>query len=153
MKNYILEPKNKKAITEITKWVKEDEFGKYEVHHEVEWRTGSFSISVPETIEEKALWASEHGMTVDSLDSHKFLPNSDDELINMDDYYAEMIECNDGTYQEYSLVSYPDDADEELVDEINDGLEDDPEDFLEDNGWEDIEFSISIEGGVIITSA
>jgi len=153
MKEFIITPKYKKSLLEITIWNKTDETGSYTVRHELWWRTGRFSVSVPETTEEKVAWAEIHDYGLDELEHVEFLPNEDDEEIDLDDYFAEMLDCDDGTYEEFSLTKHPDDADDEIIEEIEEGLSDEAEEYLDENGWELGESSFVITNGVTITEA
>ena len=151
MKEFIIEAKHRKAICELTIWNKSDEIGTYTVEHELHWRSGSFSILVPETQTEKEEFAKRHSISLDDIETHQFLPNADAEEINLSEFDADLIETNDGVYQSFSLTSYPDDADADLISEIEAGIEEDGTEYLEENDWDEIEYSINIEGGVVIT--
>lgn len=153
MKEFIITPKIKKSLMEITQWTYEDDNGTYTVEQELTWRYGRFSIFVPETEEEKSEWAALHSVDLSALENHQFLPDPDDEEVILDDYYAEMIDCDDGVGEEYALVKYPENADEDFVAEIEEGLATDAEDFLDENDWEDTDCYFKITDGVEINPA
>ena len=105
MKDYVLKPKNKKSIYEVNQYVKEHNDTNLSINREVVWRSGSFSIPVPETKDEIDKFLNEEGY--DTLDEfledyesieEKVLP-SDDEKIEMiiEDFNAELIDTFDGS--------------------------------------------------------
>ena len=150
MKDYVLTPKNKKSIYEVNQYVKEHNDTNLSINREVVWRSGSFSIPVPETKDEIDKFLDEEGY--DTLDEfledyesieEKVLP-SDDEKIEMiiEDFNAEPIDTFDGSqdwYIECNDEELSPDEDElnEILEEVKEAFEEEGEDGLSSLGWEE----------------
>ena len=150
MKDYVLTPKNKKSIYEVNQYVKEHNDTNLSINREVVWRSGSFSIPVPETKDEIDKFLDEEGY--DTLDEfledyesieEKVLP-SDDEKIEMiiEDFNAECLDTFDGSqdwYIECNDEELSPDKDElnEILEEVKEAFEEEGEDGLSSLGWEE----------------
>ena len=159
MKDYVLTPKNKKSIYEVNQYVKEHNDTNLSINREVVWRSGSFSIPVPETKDEIDKFLNEEGY--DTLDEfledyesieEKVLP-SDDEKIEMiiEDFNAELIDTFDGSqdwYIECNDEELSPDEDElnEILEEVKEAFEEEGEDGLSSLGWEEAYSDFEIWG-------
>ena len=160
MKQYVVEPKMKKSIMEERTFTKKDGETRFFLTNQVFWRGGSFTIDVPETEEEIHAWLEERGWTQEDwdegcVDESSFLPDEDDESIELDDYAYEIIDTWDGVSEEWELTCYPLDAvDEETLEEMRDAAvevySEDYEEGLFEDGWEEAGFCTYIFNGVTI---
>ena len=137
---------------------------------ELGWRWGSFLVSVPETEEEaleyiKELgyeddtaaidWAMDYGHTVTEGDDEvipsdtslvelvqgQLLPNETDDFVDItEDYDMEMLYCDDGCWEDWSVTSYVteiDDEQQELwIEEAESAWDEDYQEGVEELGWE-----------------
>ena len=159
MKDYVLTPKNKKSIYEVNQYVKEHNDTNLSINREVVWRSGSFSIPVPETKDEIDKFLNEEGY--DTLDEfledyesieEKVLP-SDDEKIEMiiEDFNAELIDTFDGS-QDWHIecndeeLSPDEDELNEILEEVKEAFEEEGEDGLSSLGWEEAYSDFEIWG-------
>lgn len=137
---------------------------------ELGWRWGSFLVSVPETEEESleyikeqgydgdtaALdWAMDYGHTVTEGDDEvipsdtslvelvqeQLLPNETDDFVDItEDYDMEMLYCDDGCWEDWSVTSYVTDIDDEQqelwIEEAESAWDEDYQEGVEELGWE-----------------
>lgn len=148
MKKYLLEPSYKKSVLEYQVWEREVDGVKQRATLEIGWRSGSFELSVPETEDEVTEWANnrvgdpsyyktaadvynDYGVETYEEMKSNFLPDEEEDFIEVGDYDYEMLETWDGCWEDWSLAS----DDEELLEEIQEGWEEDSWDYMEQNGW------------------
>lgn len=175
MKYYRLEPSYKKSVVEIAIWKRTDENGNaIFLRKELGWRWGSFLISVPETDEEKLEFAQsksedfesveqmmedwygyteEDGMTLEDV----LLPDTEDEFVDItEDYdHAEMLECWDGCWEDWTVTSHTVEIDEEQADiwreEAEEIYQEEYEEGVETLGWEFIDTIFEMHCSPVLT--
>src|SRR5210317_2006486 len=122
MKQLIIEPTYKKSVLEYQVWTKEIDGHNVRAVMELGWRWGSFYINIPDSEEEIIEWANtiskqpSYYKTVDEVlndygyesveelkSSDIFLPSTDEEHIELDDYDTEMIDCWDGCWEDWCV--------------------------------------------------
>lgn len=159
MKTVLLEPTFKKSLLEFQVWEKEIDGKMVRATMETGWRWGSFLINIPETEEEILEWANErvgqsdyytdmehilgdYGQdTIEDLTKYVFCPNENDDFIEINDYDFEMQETWDGCWEEWT-VKVPSDSDfdeDEIREEVEEGWQEDSYDYMESNGWLEVE--------------
>ena len=149
MKYYLLEPKFKKSLIEC-EWYERKDGAK--ILMQTTWRTGSFKLNVPETNEEiKELLGSAYDE--DDVEYYTWLPEEDDDYIELDDYQFEMLSTWDGCSEDHEVFKV---EDEDEVDAITEALEEhgigglwDGEGVLE--GFDADYCFYEIHGGCVLT--
>lgn len=165
MKQLIIEPTYKKSVLEYQVWTKEIDGHNVRAVMELGWRWGSFYINIPDFEEEIIEWANtiskqpSYYKTVDEVlndygyesveelkSSDIFLPSTDEEHIELDDYDTEMIDCWDGCWEDW-CVYVPHDFEldfDSIREEVEEGWNEESWDYMQENGWneEDCYFEI-----------
>ena len=159
MKRFLIEPKMKKSVVEEQTFRKVEDGITFILNREMLWRTGSFVISVPETDEEIHNWLEERGWSQEDwdegfVDEGSFLPDADDEAIELDDYDFEMEHTWDGIYEDWTVTASPE-VDEDVLEEMQEHAQEiyaeDYEESLYAEGWEEAGFCTCIYNGAVIT--
>jgi len=111
MKYYIITPKTKKSLFELQHYVREDGA---RIVVETTWRGGEFKLTVPETETEiKELLGDSYDE--DDVDYYSWLPEDDDDYVELDDYQYEMLGTFDGCAEDYETYNMDEDESEILV--------------------------------------
>lgn len=111
MKYYIITPKTKKSLFELQHYVREDGA---RIVVETTWRGGEFKLTVPETETEiKELLGDSYDE--DDVEYYSWLPEDDDDYVELDDYQYEMLGTFDGCSEDYATYNMDDDEAETLV--------------------------------------
>ena len=169
MRYYKLEPVYKKSVIEYTTFIKDDVLATYEVG----WRWGEYLIKIPETEEEFLEWsnryagfdnveeAKENYSDIFENDSiiDKYMaicgPDLESEFHEMEDYDHEMLSTWDGNWADWSVSSFgpnalTEEAQEELVEQIEEIYNEDYEEGLEREGWTHKDFWTEIHCAVTL---
>lgn len=180
MKYYRIEPTYKKSVVEFTYFRRpleeltnnEEDKGKFAfAHKELGWRWGSFMISVPDTPEEIKEFLEERGgydsvqeyladyhgeediIVSDTTLQEYLLPNTEDDFVDLtEDYDAEMIDCWDGCWEDWSIrTNGPklEDVDE-MLEEIEQAYDEEYEEGVEELGWEFLDNQFEIQSSVTV---
>ena len=180
MKHYRIEPTYKKSVVEFTYFRRpleeltgnDEDKGKFAfAHKELGWRWGSFMISVPDTPEEIKEFLEERGgydsvqeyladyhgeediIVSDTTLQEYLLPNTEDDFIDLtEDYDAEMLDCWDGCWEDWSIrTNGPklEDVDE-MLEEIEQAYDEEYEEGVEELGWQFIDNSFEIHCSVTV---
>lgn len=116
MKYYLLEPKYKKSLVE-GEWYEREDGAKILV--QTTWRTGSFKLTVPETESEmKELLGDAYDE--DDVEYYAWLPEEDDDYIELDDYQFEMLSTWDGCSEDHEVFKVEDEDEAEAITEALD---------------------------------
>ena len=173
MKTYNVEPTYKKSVIEYNVWKKELEDGSV-VHATMElgWRWGEFTVYEPETEEEILQWANDRvgdpnyysniqevldDYGYDSVDEMEFIPNDSEEcnFHEMSDYEFDMDSTWDGCWEDWNVVVFGEKKDDHDVDELREQVEEgwyeDSWDFMEQEGWEELDCYYEIHCPVTVT--
>ena len=148
MKYYIITPKTKKSLFELQHYVREDGA---RIVVETTWRGGEFKLTVPETEAEiKELLGDSYDE--DDVEYYSWLPEDDDDYVELDDYQYEMLGTFDGCSEDYETYNMDEDESEFLVE------------ILEEEGssvfWDEVEMFegfeseacyYAIAGGFVLT--
>ena len=148
MKYYVIEPKSKKSLIELEHYVREDGA---RIVVETLWRGGSFKLTVPETESEiKELLGDSYDE--DDVEYYSWLPEEDEDYVELEDYQYEMLGTFDGCAEDYHTYNMSDDESEALVE------------ILEEEGmsvfWDEVEMFegfesencyYAISGGFVLT--
>ena len=181
MKHFRIEPTYKKSVIELTVFRRplddltgnEEDKGKFAyLRKELGWRWGSFRIDVPETEEEIAEFLEERGgydsvaeyladyygeedIIVESTTLDEYLlPNTEDDFVDLtEDYDAEMIDCWDGCWEDWDIVTGgPKLSDvDEMIEEIEEAYNEEYEEGVEALGWQFMDNSFEIHCNVTVT--
>ena len=181
MKHFRIEPTYKKSVIELTVFRRplddltgnEEDKGKFAyLRKELGWRWGSFRIDVPETEEEIAEFLEERGgydsvaeyladyygeedIIVESTTLDEYLlPNTEDDFVDLtEDYDAEMIDCWDGCWEDWDIVTGgPKLSDvDEMMEEIEEAYNEEYEEGVEALGWQFMDNSFEIHCNVTVT--
>jgi len=111
MKYYIIEPKFKKSLLEYEHYVREDGA---RIVVETLWRGGSFVLTVPETKTEMKEFLGD-AYDEDDIEYYTWLPEEDDDYVELDDYQFEMQGTFDGCAEDYETYNMDDDEAEMLI--------------------------------------
>lgn len=149
MKYYLLEPKYKKSLYEM------EIHGRYnneQVGVTTCWRTGSFLVRVPESETEiKELLGNAYDE--DDVEFYSWLPDEDDDYIELDDYQCEMLSTYDGCSEDYEVRI----EDEQVADMIMEALNENGASVLWDGehalfeGFDADSCYYEIHGGCVLT--
>ena len=162
MKSYTVEPLNKKSVLEYQTYSKKIEDGcVIQATLEIGWRTGEFTVHVPETEEEVIEWANGrdgvlagqytdietvlNDNCVDCISEMEFLPSdSEDETFHeMSDFDFDMESTWDGCWEDWTVTVLGDSKDsydtDKLCAEIAEGWSEGSWDYMEDNGFDELE--------------
>ena len=181
MKHFRIEPTYKKSVVEYTVFRRplddltgnEEDKGKFAyLRKELGWRWGSFRIDVPETEEEIKEFLEERGgydsvaeyladywgdedIIVESTTLEEYLlPSTEDDFVDLtEDYEAEMIDCWDGCWESWDIVTGGpklEDVDE-MIEEIEDAYSEEYEEGVEGLGWQFMDNSFEIHCNVKVT--
>ena len=153
MKFYKIEPVRKKAVVEFEYWRRgSQEEGFQFATKELGWRWGEFTIRVPETSEEIDAWIAnrpEGWGTREEVDDmlsqgiSVFLPEKDDDYIELDSYDYEMDSTWDGCWEEWEVGGKVEDE-YALIEEIEEGYAEEYEEYMVENGWDNYDYTIEI---------
>jgi len=150
MKYVKVEPQFKKCVTDTTTWKKVIEGETAYLTKCETYRGGSFLINVPETPEEIKECLAYRDMTLseayeyfgEDFDLNElWLPNPDEDWVEMGDYQAELLDMYDGCATDWNLILSDDIMSEEDQEELLDKLEmvyDEEHDLgIAEEGWEE----------------
>lgn len=181
MKHFRIEPTYKKSVVEYTVFRRplddltgnEEDKGKFAyLRKELGWRWGSFRIDVPETEEEIKEFLEERGgydsvaeyladywgdedIIVESTTLEEYLlPSTEDDFVDLtEDYEAEMIDCWDGCWEDWDIVTGgPKLSDtDEMMEEIEEAYNEEYEEGVEALGWQFMDNSFEIHCNVTVT--
>ena len=161
MKTYLLEPSYKKSLLEYQVYEREVDGVKQRATLEIGWRSGSFNLYVPENESELVEWANgrdgpqyenvqeiydDYGVeSFDDITTGYFMPEDEDDFIEVGDFNYEMNETWDGCWEDWSS------NDDELTEEIQEGYDEEGWDYLEENGWEEVYCYYEIHCNPVLT--
>jgi hypothetical protein len=160
MKQYTIEPKMKKSVVEEMTFRKKVGETTMFLTKQLTWRSGSFTIYVPETEEEIEEWLETRGWSMDDWGEYvtedDFLPNEDDDCVELDNYEYEMDHTWDGVSEDFELSVFPaeslsEEEQEELLEAAQELYYEDYEEGLFEDGWEESGFCTYIYNGLKIT--
>lgn len=101
---------------------------------------GCFLIEVPETKEEIADFCAQHDYDESEFEDIQLLPDDDEDFIEVDDYHAQMIESDDGCWQEWCVASHQDhdeDQAQALAEEAEAAWDENWDTGVEQLGWQE----------------
>jgi hypothetical protein len=160
MKHFLMTPDYKKSMVEYTRFTKMIDGVNTHLVQEVGYRGGEILLHVPETLEEVHEWLFTREMTYeDAVESFgakpslwPFLPTSDMEYIDVDDYDNEFMQAYDGCWSDWSINQYtslPDISDkdhgikpmtveekDEMLESIYSIYDEGDLEAIEEDGWE-----------------
>ena len=149
MKYYRIEPSTKKSVIEVEYYGREDGL---RIAVETCWRWGEFKLNVPETEEELKEYLDYRGVELEEYnedpESYPFLPQEDDEVVELEDYEFETLSTWDGCSEEHSVYAgynYKGEVPAELEESILELLEEEGISVLWED-WSEIEGDHPLRG-------
>ncbi len=159
MKYYVMTPDSKKCMVEYTRFTKTINGMKTSLIKEEGYRSGEIMIRVPETLGELGDWLLDRDMTMnDAVECYgedtafwPFLPTSDEDFVDVDDYDHEFMGAFDGCWNDWSVNQWSEEDEEalyvesryltseetsELLEEVYVVYDEFYEEGLEEDGWE-----------------
>ena len=161
MKYYNIRPTMKKSVVEFEIYRKGNkEEGFQYATKELGWRSGDFTIFVPETSEEidtcignrpEGQWTREDVDDYIAQGGNPFMPSKDDTFIELEEYEWELDNTWDGCWEEWSVQGEGIEDEESLIDELTEAYNENYDEGLAELGWDQEEFFVEIHCAVEIT--
>ena len=155
MKTFKIRSQQNHQTTEFTVWTKTIDGNAYVATFEVLLRSATFSLKIPENPQEEIELAEQVPNSENGL--FKTLPTPDTQIFDTSDYAVEFEDGEGARSEDWSVESSSKHVTDEdlsnLLAEIEQGYEEEYEDYLDNEGWELDNNYFVLEGGLLITEA
>jgi len=154
MKKFTVTPKYRKSVIELNTWEKDVNGRIYVATQEITWRTGEFTLQIPETDEEISEVAQYVANVGRERGYYKTVPSEDIENFNNDEYWFEMEWTNDAVTEEWTVEvrdNAPNDDDRRIILRTEQGIKEEGDEYLYEDEWEQDLNDFTILGGIKLT--